>query len=72
MSDTEEVLVPAYGRLSQGIKRRKRIRELLDNGLSKNQICGELDISSQALSRHLRIIKEEDAGSSDAKTEGAA
>lgn len=74
MSDTDEVLVPAYGRLRQGIQRRQQIRELLAEGKSKNQICGELDISSQALARHLRIIKQEDAekGEDTGKAEGAA
>lgn len=62
-NDTETVMVPAVGRSLQGILRRREILKLLGTGLSNNQICGELDISSQALNRHLRIIAAEDARS---------
>jgi ATP/maltotriose-dependent transcriptional regulator MalT len=60
-TNTEEpVLVPAGKRQLEGINRRRKIRELQAKGLSNPQICGELNISSQALNRHLKKIAAED------------
>lgn len=56
----EPVLVPAGKRQLEGINRRHKIRELQAKGLSNPQICGELNISSQALNRHLKKIAVED------------
>lgn len=65
--DVESILRPVTGTVRDGIIRRREIRDLLAKGLTNNQICGELNISSQALNRHLKKIRTEDE-----QSEGAA
>jgi predicted ArsR family transcriptional regulator len=61
LMNDEVILVPAGKRHLEGIRKRREIRRLLALGLSKNQMCGELDISTTAINKHLRIIAKEDA-----------
>jgi DNA-binding CsgD family transcriptional regulator len=71
--DTSNVpLIPAGGRILEGIRKRERIRELLAEGKSKNQICGILDIGTTAINKHLRIINKEDAVSQEPSGVGVA
>lgn len=57
--ENDTIMVPAAGRLLEGIKKRQLIQKLKADGLSNPQICGQLNISSQALNRHLQVIRAE-------------
>jgi len=60
MNTSDVPLIPASGRVLEGILKRQRIRELIEQGMPKNQIGGVLNIGSTALNKHYRIIKAED------------
>lgn len=59
-STDEAPLVPASGRVLEGILRRRRIRELVRAGWPHGAIQDELDITYTALRKHLKIIEKED------------
>jgi len=59
--ENDTILIPAGGRILEGIKKRQKIRQLLAEGLGKNQISGAMDISTTAVNKHLKIIAAEDA-----------
>ena len=56
----ETYLVPAKGKVLQGIRTRERIRELRAEGKSRNQIAGLLDITTGAVDKQLKKIELEE------------